>query len=245
MSPEHRRQALARVLRAVPILVLCLVLAGASRPAAAQSPAPARGKSDVRNARYCELITVVRSGIHFEAAVYNTLGLNDCPAKLWNTLTEAAMKQRFEATEVVLNGPRYFLMDTITGEGATAAGETIDVDGLKLTKRATIRLSITELRSGPYKEKAIERETKYVFKAGKPVFVLEAPGGSRYAMQAYAQIVDKKLSYDDLPKLGPRLKLPKGWRYAVMVPDKDLTLGAQGKAIVVQDDLDDTYQKFN
>ena len=41
-----------------------------------------------------------------------------------------------------------------------------------------------------------------------------------------------------------RLKLPAGWRYEVMKPDTDLLLGAQGKATVVQDDLDDTYQKL-
>ena len=30
-----------------------------------------------------------------------------------------------------------------------------------------------------------------------------------------------------------------------MTPDADLVLGAQGKAIVVQDDLDNTYQKLD
>jgi hypothetical protein len=29
------------------------------------------------------------------------------------------------------------------------------------------------------------------------------------------------------------------------VPDKDLVLSASGKAIVVQDDLDNTYQKLD
>ena len=32
----------------------------------------------VRNARYCEIIPIVRDGL----TVYNTLGLNDCPAKV-------------------------------------------------------------------------------------------------------------------------------------------------------------------
>ncbi|HTQ33528.1 MAG TPA: hypothetical protein VMI30_05120, partial [Stellaceae bacterium] len=89
------------------------------------------------------------------------------------------------------------------------------------------------------------RETRYVFDTGKPVFVLEAANGDRYAMQAYAQIIDKTLSYADLPKLGERLKLPAGWRYTVITPEKPLMLGAQGKAIVIQDNLDDTYQKIN
>ena len=64
-------------------------------------------------------------------------------------------------------------------------------------------------------------------------------------MQSYAQIIDKSLSYDDLPALASRLKLPAGWRHEVMKPDTDLMLGAQGKATVVQDDLDDTYQKLD
>ena len=224
-----------------------LALAFGIGTASAQAPTPGdHSKTGVRNARYCEIVPVVRDGLHLVASVYNTLGLNDCPAALWDKITEEAMKQRFPAAiKIVLNGPRHFLMDTIAGEGDTAMGETIDAGGLALTKRATIDLSFAELAEGPYHERTINRETRYVFDAGKPVFVLMAPNGSRYAMQAYAQIVDKNLSYDDLPKLGVRLKLPTGWSYTVMTPAKDLIVGAQGKAIVVQDDLDNTYQKFN
>ena len=65
-----------------------------------------------------------------------------------------------------------------------------------------------------------------MFRAGKPVFLLVRPDGVRYAMQSYAQIIDKSLSYDDLSALASRLKLPAGWRYEVMKPDTDLMLGA-------------------
>jgi hypothetical protein len=34
---------------------------------------------NVRDARYCEIIPIVRDGFHLAATVYNTLGLNDCP----------------------------------------------------------------------------------------------------------------------------------------------------------------------
>jgi hypothetical protein len=230
------------------LLLLCTVLAAPAPQAAAQTP-PAEttdhGKANVRNARYCEVIPVVRDGLHLVATVYNTLGLNDCPAAAWDRLREDPLKQRFGAVKVMLNGPRHFLMDTIIGEGSTAAGETIDIGGIAMTKRATINLSLTELGESRYREHTINRETRYVFNAAKPVFVLAAPDGTRYVMQAYAQIVDKGLSYDDLPTLGARLKLPKGWSYTVLVPDKDLVLGAQGKATVIQDDFDDTYQKLN
>jgi hypothetical protein len=45
---------------------------------------------------------------HLEATVYNTLGLNDCPVQARNAITEEAMKQRFGAVTVLMNGPRYF-----------------------------------------------------------------------------------------------------------------------------------------
>ena len=75
--------------------------------------------------------------------------------------------------------------------------------------------------------------------------MLEASDGSRYAMQAYSQIVDKTLTYDQLDALGSKLKLPSGWRYTTTTPDQDLVLGAQGEATVIQDDFDNTYQKLD
>jgi hypothetical protein len=35
------------------------------------------------------------------------------------------------------------------------------------------------------------------------------------------------------------------WRYETRAPASDLVLGAHGEAIIVQDDLDDTYQKID
>ena len=215
-------------------------------PVAAQTPDKAKHMIDgVRDARYCELIPVVRRGVHLLATVYNTLGLNECPPELWDKLTEPALKKRFSALKVVLNGPRHFVMDSIAAAGDTAAGKTVDVEGLGLTARATINVTLAGLLAKPYRERTIDRETRYVFRANQPVFLLVRPDGVRYAMQSYAQMVDKSLSYNDLPNLGGRLKLPAGWRYDVMKPDADLMLGAKGKATVVQDDLDDTYQKLD
>jgi hypothetical protein len=199
----------------------------------------------VRNARYCEIIPIVRDRFHLVATVYNTLGLNDCPADVWAAITEDSMKKPFGAITVLLNGPRYFLMDSITAKGATKAGKKIEAGGLALTERASIDLGLFDMLHRSYRETTIDRDTLYLFKAGSPVFMLEAPDSSRYVMQAYAQIVDKTLSYNDLPALSARLKLPSGWRYTTMVPEKDLIAGAEGKATVVQDDLENTYQKLD
>jgi hypothetical protein len=164
---------------------------------------------------------------------------------VWDKITEAEKKKRIASIRVMLNCPRRFVMDKIVAAGGTAAGETIEAGGLKLTERASIDLSIFGMRTEPYQERTIDRDTRYVFEAGKPVFLLVSPDGVRYAMQAYAQMIDKGLSYDDLPSLGARLKLPKGWRYETLVPETDLVLGANGEAIIVQDNLDDTYQRLD
>jgi len=89
----------------------------------------ANNKNSVGNVRYCELIPVVRRGLHLSATVYNTLGLNDCPAAVWDKITEAAMRRRFGALKVVLNGPRHFVMDVIAAAGDTASGATLDAGG--------------------------------------------------------------------------------------------------------------------
>jgi hypothetical protein len=136
-------------------------------------------------------------------------------------------------------------MDSITASGPTKTGEQIEAGGLELTERATIDVGLLDLLHRPYREQTINRDTIYRFKAGLPVFMLEESDGSRYAMQAYSGIVDNALTYDDLATLGARLKLPSGWRYTTMIPDQDLVLGAQRKATVIQDELDNTYQKVD
>jgi hypothetical protein len=200
---------------------------------------------NVRDARYCEIIPIRREGLHMKATVYNTLGLNDCPEATWKTITEEAMKQRFDAFAVLLNGPRHFLMDQIEAKGATARGKEIDAGGLKLAERATLDLSPLDLMHRPYREIAVNVDARYTYKAETPVFVLRAPDGSRYIMQSYSQTVDKSLSYGDLPALADRLSLPTGWRYDQQYLETDLIVGGKGKNIILQDELENSYQKEN
>ena len=199
---------------------------------------------DLRDLRYCELIVMKRDGISLQTTVYNTLGQNDCPAEAWQAITASAAETQFDALKVVLNGPRYWVLDGIQASGATAEGETVMVGGLGFTARAVLDLSLFDLRSKPYQERAVNRTTQWIYSAGKPMFLLQGPDGSKYAMQSYAQIVDKTQTYDDLASLAERLNLPAGWSFAVSIPAADMTYPATGQAIVVQDDLDNTYQKL-
>jgi hypothetical protein len=214
----------------------------ASATAAAQSANPLV-PAELRNVRYCEVLALTRHRLSFDIKVYNTLGLNFCPADQWAALDANALAKDFKVGMVKLNGPRYWTIDAIKASGETAAGKTETFGGIAMTQRATLRLKLWQAKEGGYRVNTIRRSTTYLFKAGRPVFELVSPKGEVYMMQSYAQIVDPKLSYDDLPTLGARLKLPKGWTYRTRTLDADYTLTAKGTAYLVQDDLFNAYQR--
>ncbi|HVU14589.1 MAG TPA: hypothetical protein VHD90_25105 [Phototrophicaceae bacterium] len=199
---------------------------------------------NVRDTRYCEILPVALQQGKLIASVYNTLGHNDCPAEAWQALDVNAIKQQFHAVYVLMNGPRYWLMDQIIGKGATRNGDNVVIGGLGFTKRAEVTLTLTDMKTIPYQTREIQRDTEYIFDAGKPIYELIAPDGSTYVMQTYSQQVDATLAMTDLATLADRLKLPSGWKYQVVVLDHDLTLSAHGVAHLVQDDLDNSYQRI-
>lgn len=214
------------------------MLALLAMPAAADPAAP-----DLRNTRYCEILTLTRHRAAFDIEVYNTLGLNLCPAEQWAALDARALARELGVSRVVLNGPRYWTLDGIAAKGATAAGKTVTFGGIAMTQRATLNLKAWQVREGSYRVTAVQRTTAFHFKGGAPVFELVSPAGDVYMMQSYAQIVDRKLSFDDLAGLGSRLKLPKGWSFRTRTLPADYDLVADGTAYVIQDDLDNTYQR--
>jgi haloalkane dehalogenase len=202
---------------------------------------PAKIIDDVRDKRYCEFF-VVTGHIKLEAAVYNTLGLNDCPPEIWQAIDLAKVKEQFDATEIVVNGPRHFIMDTI--ESADVTSEVTNVQGLDMhvVAKLEIPFSARFSKPKPYTIHTIDRTTTYTFKADEPIFELIASDSRTFVMQAYALIVDPNLTYDQMAGIGGRLKLPDGWQYRSRVLDSDLVMSTTGKAEIIQDDLDDTYQ---
>ena len=219
---------------------------GAMLAAAGATPAAAQGAKvpkELRNVRYCEVLTLKRRRLTFEVSVYNTLGRNFCPAAAWRALDAGKLAKQFKVTRVKLNGPRYWTLDSIEAAGATKSGETETFGGIAMTKRATITLKLWQAKLGGYKVSAVKRTTVFNYKAGRPVYELISPKGDVYMMQSYAQIVDSKLTLDDLAGLGQRLKLPKGWKFRTRILSTDYALKAAGTAYVVQDDLFNAYQR--
>ncbi len=212
-----------------------------------QAPATASSGRNLHGARYGEVLLVKGHLNHIEATVYNTLGLNDCPDDLWYKLNADEIKKEHKARAVVLNGPRYFLMDSISG--ANVSHEVTTFGGLQMRSMATLAIGPTQLLGGvhhkPYAENIVNRSTTYVYHKGREVYELVAADGTAYIMQSYALIKDRTLTEESLKTLGLRLKLPAGWSYRVRQLEQETSFTVDGQAHLIQDEFENSYQREN
>jgi hypothetical protein len=215
-------------------------LAALTAVAAFASPASADSLGGLHDARYCEIIELKGSPPDATAVVWNTIGLNKCPASWWNAFDAADLAQELGDSVVVLNGPRHFLMDSVTA----SPGRTRSFHGEKLRRVATIPIrTAADLARTAYTDRTVARDNTWRWERGRTVYELVAPGGDVYVMQAYSQIVDPKLTIGKLSSLGRRLDLPAGWRYRTRRLRHGLAVGVVGgNATIVQDELQNTYQ---
>lgn len=225
------------------LALIGLLLAGCGATSQASGPAALASRGSLRGVRYCEILLVKGAPGRIQGTVYNTVGLNDCPDEQWRALDPAALADEFGARTALMNGPRYFLMDS---NALQSPGSVATFGGLELREVATFAMPPGSLLGGerqPYDESAIARVTEYVFNAGREIYELTAPDGRTYVMQSYALLVDPSLTEADLAGLGSRLKLPEGWRYAARTLDADYVVRSTGAARVITDDLGNTYQR--
>ncbi len=210
------------------------------------TPTCIAGEMDnLRGQRYGEVL-LGKGGLVVpnEFDVYNTIGLNDCPEELWSKLDAEKIKADTGAKAVKLNGPRYWVIDGLTNS-TLVSKEQRDFGGIAMRHAGTIELSLGDKLSlgRPYAIHKVARKTVWVFKAGRPVYQLIDPDGAVYFMQSYS-VQKRKQDPSTLGKLGPQLKLKKGWKFRTLSLTKDFEVKAEdGMAYVVQDDFDNTYQK--
>src|ERR1700744_5345990 len=189
--------------------------------------------------RYGEVLLVTPGEAGPQATVYNSYPLNDCPAELWSALDAQAIATENGAATVLLNGPRYWLMNSI--EKATQGPRMIkNFGGIDMLLQATALL--TAMNPAPYTANQVNRHTVFTFNAGEEVYELQDPAFRRWVMQTWSQIVDPNLSRGDLRQLGERLELPDGRAYQAPVLESPLKIDtAQRAALVLQDELPNSY----
>jgi hypothetical protein len=198
-------------------------------------PQPVTGLS---GKRYGEVLLVTPGEAGPQATVYNSFGLNDCPAELWSELDAKAIATESGAATALLNGPRYWLMNSI--EKAQTPRMIKNFGGIDMLFQATVLLSA--MNPAPYTANQVHRHTVFNFDAGEEVYELQDPAYRRWVMQTWSQIVDPNLSRADLPRLGERLNLPDGWTYQARKLADPLRIDTTTHAAqVLQDDLANSY----
>ncbi|MBX9687742.1 MAG: hypothetical protein K2X27_13635 [Candidatus Obscuribacterales bacterium] len=207
--------------------------------------ADAGERTNMRGERYGEIL-LGKGGllIPSEFDVYNTIGLNDCPEELWSKLDPEKIKKETGVKAVKLNGPRYWVIDGLTGSTLVSKVQR-NFGGIEMRHAGTLELSIKDKLSlgKAYATHKVARKTIWVFKAGRPVYQLINPDGEVYFMQSFS-VQKEKQKLDSLEQLGSKLKLPEGWKFRTLNLKKDFELKAiNGIAYVLQDNLENTYQK--
>jgi hypothetical protein len=196
---------------------------------------------DMRGVRYGEVLAVFERDGSFEAEVYGTQMLNDCPAELWDALDPAAITEQLGALMVKLNGPRYWVLDGLGTKVAPVEPIFVEFGGLMTRRIALLDLG-TMPKQIPYTIRHVDRGALFFFDAGKPVYELVDPDGVAYVMQAYCDAVDATMDEASLPSLGDRLALPEGWTYRTRILDEELVVDTTGTvATVIQDEFENSY----
>ena len=204
-------------------------------------PSPQRLISEVRGVRYGEVVVLFLRDNGFEAEVYGTQMLNDCPQDLWDTLDPDVIATEMGALGVKLNGPRHWMIDGLGQKVAPIDPVLREFNGLTTRRIAVIDLG-SEPGVTPYRDIHVNRGAVFFFDAGAPVYELVNPDGLAYIMQAYCIGVDPALSPESLKTLGERLQMPAGWTYRTRVLEDELVIDTtQTIATVLQDEFENTY----
>ena len=181
---------------------------------------------------------------NYEAVVYNTSGLNRCPAEQFEALDVDALREETGYDIVWKNPRRFWMMDHLT---LALVGEPAEFQGLWFNCVAHMRMPAQfDLAAGQagiaYHPTQIKRVSTYEFLPGEQVCLLHSPDGITWVQQTYTTHTDSTLSETNLPQLGERLHLPAGWEFKAKTLDRDLVLDTKGLAHIVPDDLENMYQ---
>ncbi len=196
---------------------------------------------DLRGKRYGEVLLISVGGRRPASHRVQHVSAQRLPAELWSQLDADSLAEEHGAAAALLNGPRYWLMDSIEKD-MSGQPETAAFGGIDMIRQAAVEL--TSMNPAPYLSNEVSRNAVFVFDSGEPVFELTDPGGGRWVMQTWSQVVDPPaLAYEDLPGLATRLDLPpQGWSYRMRVLDDDLRIDTSSQAAqVLQDDLTNSY----
>lgn len=206
-------------------------------------PAPQNGP--LYEYRYCEVLLFYPELEGLRADVFNSIPLSTCPQDLWDALDAEAIASAYGAEGAALNGIRFWVLDLIQSMVPPGPAVTETFGGIPMRLAASVVLAGAGIgEAPPYQVNRVSRDTVFTYVAGRQVYELEDPGGTRYRMQSFTQGIDSGQQLVDLQRLEQRLTLPAGWSFSVEVMEEDFELRTvDGIAEVITDDFGNTYQR--
>ncbi len=185
-----------------------------SEVAAQQSDTVPYTIPDIRNGRFCEFLLIKEGNVD----IYNTTGMNECPAELWDALDLEDLAREHGAEMAQKNGPKYWMMD----EQTIGVGQTKSFGGIEARWVARIPASFLSGDKGTsaYKPFTTKKTQRMVYAKGKKVFELLDADGKAYVLQAR----EHEFPIDTLDDLGAELNLADGWSYRSRILEEDLVL---------------------
>lgn len=209
----------------------------ASTTVSTTSPEPV---DSMRAKRYCEVLLLGPSTEGVSATVWNSFPMGDCPEDQWRELDGAAIALERGSAFALLNGPRYWLMDAVERDVSDVISTTYG--RIDMNQYATITINDPSSLGQRYTPQTVDRQSTFIFRAGRTVYQLRTDDGRLFVMQSWSQQVDPTLVEEDLASLADRLSLPPGWTYEPVTLTADLVIGASAQpAQVLQDDLSNSY----
>ena len=185
---------------------------------------------------------------------YNSLGNdleapNDVMDARFRALNADTLKKEYGSDGVLFNGPRRLVANGITG---------MAWDGCKERVIATIPFRVLGIFETPDLSKAVagtlpsykvlvsKRSNTFSFNAGETVYELITPEGAVYTMFSLSLKADPNNTIENLPSLGERLTLPKGWNFRARRLNQDMTLTSTADSnppnTIVLDEFEGNYQ---
>lgn len=201
--------------------------------------------TNMRGERYCEVLLITMNNGSATGEVWNTYPLNDCPQATWETLDAAAIATENNVPIARLNGPRYWLMNSVEKAGGVAELPRKDFGGLEMYRQATVEIGSLIEAAKPYQPRAVDRTASFNYDTGARIYELTTAEGATYVMQTYSVQNDPTLTEAQLTDLGSRLALPEGWTYSSRILDAPLKVQTTTTAAnVLQDDLGNSYSEL-
>jgi len=215
---------------------------------------------DMFNYQYCEvLLDVPTSASGFP--VFNTTGYNTCPN--YSTLTGQAIINSYNATYYpgnpyglpsgatgfILDWPRNWIYDQAVESvpPGTTTYLILDVpnssSGVPDTTFGFVGFN-SDISGLAYIPSNVIRDATWTYFANNLIFQLLDPSGNLYVMQSYARFIDPNLTYENLQDVAymtSLLDLPTGWSYSTAQLAQQFDNISEGDAILVQDDLGNSY----